>query len=156
MNAGDKDAPGVIAPPPLIYLGGLAVGFGLDTLFPIAILPETLQYLAGGVLIAASLALAIPMVMAFHKAGTHVDVRKPATALVTSGPFRLSRNPAYLGATLLYAGIAIAADSLWVLVLLVPVLMVMHAGVISREERYLERKFGEDYRRYKASVRRWM
>ena len=55
-----------------------------------------------------------------------------------------------------YAGISIAVDSLWMLALLVPTLAVIRAGVIGREERYLERKFGDEYQRYKASVRRWL
>ncbi|MCH7635332.1 MAG: isoprenylcysteine carboxylmethyltransferase family protein, partial [Proteobacteria bacterium] len=67
-----------------------------------------------------------------------------------------SRNPMYLALSLLYAGIGIAADGPWTLALLVPLLLVMHYGVIIREERYLERKFGDDYRRYKSTTRRWL
>ena len=75
---------------------------------------------------------------------------------MTGGPFRYSRNPLYLGLILLYAGIATAVDAVVVLVFLVPAVVVLYYGVIVREERYLERAFGEDYRSYKARVRRWL
>jgi protein-S-isoprenylcysteine O-methyltransferase Ste14 len=92
----------------------------------------------------------------FERAGTNHGTHKPATALVTGGLNRFSRNPIYISLSLIYAGIALLANSAWALVLLVPLLIVMHYGVIVREERYLEMKFGEDYRRYKAAVRRWL
>jgi protein-S-isoprenylcysteine O-methyltransferase Ste14 len=151
-----RDAPGVIAIPPLIYVGFLALGFAVDWLVPAAFLPDGVQYAAGLALIAAGAAIVVPVVRGFRGAGTNLDVRKPATALVTAGPFRFSRNPAYVALSLLHAGIAVMADNPWALGLLAPALLVMHFGVILREERYLERKFGAEYLRYKASVRRWL
>ena len=150
------DSPGVITIPPFIYLFFLAVGLVLDLLFPVALLSSAVQYTVGFVLIAASFAL-LPFVLGrFREAGTNLDVRKPTTAIISDGPYRFSRNPAYLSMTLLYIGIGIAADSIWILGLLLPTLVVMHYGVIAREERYLEAKFGEEYVRYKRSVRRWI
>ncbi len=90
------------------------------------------------------------------RAGTSIKPTVPTTALVTTGPFRFSRNPLYVSVTLFYLGIAIAARSLWALALLLVVLVVMQRGVIDREERYLERRFGADYLRYKERVRRWI
>ena len=156
MSEGAKDAPGVVALPPLIYAAGLLLGLALDSIFPIAVLPDTAQYVAGLVLIGAAIPIAVSVLRRFKRAGTNLDVRKPTTAIVTTGPFRYSRNPVYVALGLLYAGIGIAADSPWVLGLLIPVLVVMHFGVILREERYLERKFGADYLRYKHSIRRWL
>jgi protein-S-isoprenylcysteine O-methyltransferase Ste14 len=75
---------------------------------------------------------------------------------VGDDPYRLSRNPIYLAMTLLYGGIAIAVDSAWPLALLPPLLAVMRYGVIAREERYLDRKFGPQYRRYRDTTRRWL
>ncbi|MFI5210728.1 MAG: methyltransferase family protein, partial [Gemmatimonadales bacterium] len=69
---------------------------------------------------------------------------------------RFSRNPMYVGMTLLYLGIALWANSLWPLLLLPAVLVVMRRGVIAREEAYLERRFGDEYRSYRARVRRWL
>ncbi len=156
MSESAKDAPGVVAKPPLIYVAGLLLGLALDYVFPIAVLPNTVQYVAGFAMIGVSALLAASVLRRFKRAGTNIDVHKPTTAIVTEGPFRYSRNPAYVALSLLYAGIGIAADSLWVLGLLIPVLIIMRYGVIQREERYLERKFGEDYLRYKRAVRRWL
>ncbi len=92
----------------------------------------------------------------FRRHNTSFKPHEPSTALITEGPYRFSRNPMYLALSLLYAGIGIAADSPWTLALLVPLLIVLHYGVIIREERYLERKFADAYRRYKSSTRRWL
>jgi protein-S-isoprenylcysteine O-methyltransferase Ste14 len=81
---------------------------------------------------------------------------KPTTALVTEGPFRYSRNPIYLALTLLYVGVALLINALWILLLIVPVLLVIRYGVIAREEAYLTRKFGDTYRQYTARVQRWL
>ena len=89
-------------------------------------------------------------------AGTNIRPNLPAKAIVTSGPFRFSRNPLYCSLTLLYLGLSAFLNTWWSLILLVPLLLVMHVGVVRREERYLERKFGEEYRRYRSSVRRYL
>jgi protein-S-isoprenylcysteine O-methyltransferase Ste14 len=150
------DAPGVVAPPPLVYLTGLAAGFGLEALLPSASLPGALRWPLGGALLLGGLALARSFVAAFHRADTAVHPGRPTTAIVTSGPYRLTRNPGYLGMTLVYAGIAVLSGALWPFATLVPTLILVDRGVIAREERYLERKFGAEYLRYKAKVRRWL
>ncbi len=152
----EQDAPGVIAKPPFIYLGFLALGLGLDWLWPYPLLPEALRYTLGGALFALGIALALASIRRFKAAGTNFDTQKPSTAILTEGPYRVSRNPIYIGLTAVYAGIGIAADAPWVWLLLLPALVVMHYGVILREERYLERKFGREYLDYKARVRRWI
>jgi protein-S-isoprenylcysteine O-methyltransferase Ste14 len=152
----EQDAPGVIARAPFIYLGFLALGLGLDWLWPYPLLPEAVQYALGGALCALGLGVALASIRRFKAAGTNLDPLKPATAILTEGPYRWSRNPIYIGLTAAYAGIGIAVDAPWVWVLLPPTLVVMHYGVIAREERYLERKFGAEYLDYKASVRRWL
>jgi protein-S-isoprenylcysteine O-methyltransferase Ste14 len=91
----------------------------------------------------------------FQWKGTAVEPWKPTTAIVTTGPYRITRNPAYVGMALAYAGIAVMSDALWVLAPLPLVLLVIDRGVIAREERYLERKFGQEYLDYKDRVRRW-
>jgi protein-S-isoprenylcysteine O-methyltransferase Ste14 len=84
------------------------------------------------------------------------DPLRPTTAIVTSGPFRFSRNPLYLGLTLVYSGVTLLFDTWWGVLLLVPVMVVMHRGVVLREEQYLEATFGESYRRYLSTVRRYL
>ena|SRR5437870_323510 len=154
-DSAERDAPGVIAPPPLIYLAGLGIGFGLAALLPSASFPGWLAWSLGSILLLGGLVLAASFVRAFRRAGTPVNPGESATTLVTTGPYRLSRNPAYLGMALGYAGIAILSGALWALVPLVPTLLLIDRGVIRREERHLERKFGEEYLLYRARTRRW-
>jgi protein-S-isoprenylcysteine O-methyltransferase Ste14 len=150
------DTAGVVVPPPLVYLAGLAVGFGLEALLPGASLPAAIRWGAGGILVVAGAALLLSFNTLFHRKGTAVEPWKPTTAIVTTGPYRLTRNPAYLGMALVYVGIALLAAALWVLVPLPVVLAVIDRGVIAREERYLERRFGREYLDYRARVRRWL
>jgi protein-S-isoprenylcysteine O-methyltransferase Ste14 len=154
MNRGDTA--GVIAPPPLIFLGALVIGLVLSALVPVPILPRGLGYVLGAALIVTAASLSVWGVRVMRRAGTSERTSHPTTALVTSGPFWFSRNPLYISLTLCYVGIALIAQSLWSLLLLPVVLVVMHHGVIYREERYLERRFGADYVRYKTHVRRWI
>jgi protein-S-isoprenylcysteine O-methyltransferase Ste14 len=152
----ERDSAGVVAPPPFIYLGGLALGFVIEALLPGASVPGALRRVGGGVLLVAGLALLASFNTAFGRKGTAVEPWKPTTAIVTTGPYRLTRNPAYLGMALVYVGIALLAGALWALVPLPFVLIVIDRAVIAREERYLERKFGGEYLDYKAGVRRWI
>ena len=156
MPQSEKDAPNVVAIPPLIYAAFLAVGLVLDYLFPIPVLPDPIQYWLGFGIIIASGFIILFVLLEFRKAETQFDPRKPTTAIITTGPYRFSRNPSYVSLTMLYLGIAIAADSVWVLAGLIPTLVVTHYGVILREEEYLAEKFGEAYLQYKRSVRRWL
>ena len=150
------DTAGVIAPPPVIYLTSLVIGLVFRALVPTPFLPRGLAFMLGAIMIAIAVWLSVWGVRVMHRAGTSEKTSLPTTALVTTGPFRYSRNPLYVSLTLGYLGIAVAAQSLWALALLIVVLAVMLRGVIGREERYLERRFGEDYLRYKGRVRRWI
>jgi protein-S-isoprenylcysteine O-methyltransferase Ste14 len=151
-----RDAPGVVAPPPLVYLAGLLVGFALQRRLPAPRPRRALTAPVGGALLLTGVGLAACFVTAFRRAGTPVDARKAATALVTTGPYRRTRNPGYLSLALVYTGISLLAGALWPLVLLVPTLIVIDRGVIAREERYLEGKFGDEYLELKGRVRRWL
>ncbi|HTT08206.1 MAG TPA: isoprenylcysteine carboxylmethyltransferase family protein [Gammaproteobacteria bacterium] len=93
---------------------------------------------------------------AMDRAGTNVNPRQPTTAIVTGGPFRYSRNPLYLAITMILLGISFAIDTWWGVIVIVPVLLILHNGVVLREERYLEQKFGESYLQYKRTVRRYL
>ena len=150
------DHPDVIALPPVIYGAALGLGTVIHFMVPMQFLPERPAVWLGILLIVTSIPIVMSALGALARARTSFDVRKPTTAIVTDGAFRFSRNPMYLAATLLYLGIALVMNSVWVLVLIVPLMVVMQRGVVEREERYLERKFGEEYRRHKTQVRRWM
>lgn len=153
---------GVLIRPPRLYLGALLIAFIGDSIWPAAIplvgdsAAPVLRIGIGIALAAVGLAIAVLAMRGFQRAGTPVPTPQPTTALVTTGPYRYSRNPIYIGLTLLYAGIAIGADNPWALVLLVPVLLVMRYGVVAREEAYLVHKFGSGYESYRARVRRWL
>jgi protein-S-isoprenylcysteine O-methyltransferase Ste14 len=155
-SVGAPDRPGVLAPPPLLYGGGLVLGLLLEWAVPLPGLPGSVSWPLGAVLLVTGAALGAWFLSAFRRAGTPVDVRRPTTAIVSSGPFRFSRNPGYLSLTVMYLGIAILADALWPLAVLPGIVLVVQRTVIEREERYLERKFGDDYLRYKVRTRRWV
>ena len=110
----------------------------------------------GIVLSVLAVGIAIAGRRTMEAAGTNVNPMLPTTAIVTSGPFRFSRNPLYVALTLLFLGLTLAFDTWWGIVLLPLILVVMHYGVVVREERYLERKFGEPYRQYRSRVRRYL
>lgn len=150
------DTAGVIARPPLLYLGSLVAGGVFDLVFPATIPDHPLRLPVAALLVIAGAALLVTCALRFKAAGTNVPTNMPTTALVISGPYRFSRNPIYLALTLIYLGLAFGYGSAWPLVLLLPLLIVMRYGVIGREERYLEAKFGEAYRAYRSSVRRWI
>jgi protein-S-isoprenylcysteine O-methyltransferase Ste14 len=153
------DNPGVIAPPPAIALATVLLGLALDWLIPVYVLTVVFYFwtrvVIGVLLIAAGAALAVTGERSFRAAQTNVAPWRPALRLVTSGIFARVRNPMYLGLGLIVLGLGFALASDWTLVLLVPAALLLHYGVVRREERYLEDKFGEDYRRYKASAPRY-
>jgi protein-S-isoprenylcysteine O-methyltransferase Ste14 len=146
----------VILPPPLIYLGALLISFGLEAVTTGPSLPAAVAWSLGVLLAVAGGVLMGAFVWAFNRARTPIDPYAPSAALVTDGPYRLSRNPGYLGAMLTYAGLAIATNSLSALVPLLVAIVVIDRGVIAREERYLERRFGTRYADYRRRVRRWV
>jgi protein-S-isoprenylcysteine O-methyltransferase Ste14 len=150
------DRPGVLAPPPLLYGGGLVLGLLLEWVVPLPGLPGSVSWPLGAIVLVAGAALGAWFVSAFRRAGTPVDVRRPTTTIVTGGPFRFSRNPGYLSLTAMYVGITVLVDALWPLAVLPGIVLVVQRTVIEREERYLERKFGDDYLRYKVRTRRWI
>jgi protein-S-isoprenylcysteine O-methyltransferase Ste14 len=153
--AEERDTAGVIAFPPLIYGVPLAATLVADRLLCKKRLPPAFQVLSLG-FFAAAASVVVPSVTHFRKAGTAIDPYEPTTALIESGPFAHTRNPLYLGLTLTYIGIALAFRARLPLRALPLILAVMNSGVIRREERYLERKFGEKYGDYKQRVPRWL
>jgi len=146
-----SDHPSVIAPPPLIYVAAFVTGLLCRNL-----MPRVGSSVAGAAIATVGVVI---LGLAFNRmlrAGTHIDPSKPATALVTTGIYRFSRNPIYVAMTLLYFAAALSFRILPALVLLPIAIVVLHFGVIRHEEQYLESKFGEKYRNYRERVRRWI
>ena len=156
------DHPGVRLPPPVVLLGAILLGLGLDALWPAPLsamglaLPRALSIGLGALILLAGFGIALACFFQFKAAGTAIEPWKPSDALIGGGLYRRSRNPIYLGMLLVIIGVAFLANSLWHLALLLPVWAFLRFAVIAREERYLEDRFGEDYRRYRSSVRRWL
>jgi protein-S-isoprenylcysteine O-methyltransferase Ste14 len=154
-----NDNAGVIAPPPLIALAAVILGFVFDWLMPLFVLDTLLGFstrmVVGLVLLAAGIVLPVLAGRRFTKAGTYVNPYKPVRQVVTSGVYRYVRNPMYVGLMLMTAAIGIAFASDWTLLMIIPLALILRNGVVLREERYLEKKFGDEYRSYKASVPRW-
>jgi protein-S-isoprenylcysteine O-methyltransferase Ste14 len=154
-----RDIPGVIAPPPLIALTTFLLGLALDWFLPLFMLREIFSFwirvIIAAVLIALGMATGGFAWRGFVQAGTNVEPWKPALSLVTGGIFGVMRNPMYLGLMLLLCGLSVALASDWMIILLIPAALILHFGVVKREERYLEAKFGETYHAYMNEVPRY-
>jgi protein-S-isoprenylcysteine O-methyltransferase Ste14 len=152
----ERDNPGIRVPPPLIYVGPLILGLMLDRRRHVPFLPRGMARGLGLALLGGGAVLNAWFLRTIRKADVPIRTDKPVPRLTTEGPFRYSRNPSYLALAMIYAGIASVRNSLWAVLLLAPVVWVIGREVIGREERYLERAFGEEYLTYKGRVRRWV
>ena len=141
----ERDNAGVVAPPPLIYLGPLVLGLLLNRKFPAPFLSRRMARVLGLSLLSGGMLLGSWFFRTMRRADTPIDAREPVSRLVVEGPFRYSRNPGYLSLAMTYAGIAVLRNTLWAILLLPVVLFVIQRGVVEREERYLKRKFGEPF-----------
>ena len=152
----DASAVKPITKPPFLYLGFLAAGIILHFVMPLRIFGRFWVGLAIGVpLVLAGVLLVVWAVRTL--AASHVDPRfKPVGNIVSGGPYGYTRNPMYVAFTLIYAGIALVVNSFLPFLLLPILLVFLHYGVIRREERYLEERFGDEYRAYRHRVRRWL
>jgi protein-S-isoprenylcysteine O-methyltransferase Ste14 len=159
MTPSERDNPGVVALPPLIALATLAAGLVLDRLVPIgaanAMLPRSWRFTLAALLFLAACWIVFRAVRTFGRVGTPLDVRKAAVALAADDIYAKTRNPMYQSLGLLLLALAVGFASDWTALLLVPWALVMHFGVVLREEDYLEKKFGEEYRQYLRQVPRY-
>jgi protein-S-isoprenylcysteine O-methyltransferase Ste14 len=156
------DTPGVRVLPPLIYAGLFVLGYVLHRPVPLRLwgggagdVPARAR-LVGWALVGAGVLLAAGAAWLFRRAGTTPNPTRPTTALVLGGPYRFTRNPMYVGLGLCYLGATLLANTAWPLLLLPALIILVQRWVIVPEEAYLERKFGAEYRAYRARVRRWL
>jgi protein-S-isoprenylcysteine O-methyltransferase Ste14 len=163
--ADTADTANVIVRPPIAWALAVLAGLALNWLMPLPFLPAVVSagWLGAIVFVLALLLVAWAMLLlvawaitTMTRAGSNVPTNLPTTTIVEAGPYRFTRNPIYLGMVLGLIGLAIAFNSLWLLMTLALFALVIRYGVITREEAYLERKFGDVYRRYRARVRRWL
>jgi protein-S-isoprenylcysteine O-methyltransferase Ste14 len=151
------DRANVMIRPPVAWAAAVIAGLVLNWLSPLPFVPAGVPAgWLGAIVCAAALALFVWAIVTITRAGSNVPTTLPTTAIVDTGPYRFTRNPIYTGMMLALIGAAIAFDSLWLLLTLALFIAVIRYGVVAREEAYLERKFGDLYRRYRTRVRRWL
>src|SRR6266702_40189 len=152
----EPDRPHILVLPPILVggllLGGVSVHYWLWTVTPFPIVPARIL---GFVLFVSAGVLAHAAHNAMKRAGTNIFPTQPALALVSDGPFRPTRNPLYIAAAGVYLGVAFWVDGLAPFLLFPLVPLGLHWAVVLPEERYLEGKFGDAYRSYRATVPRW-
>jgi len=156
MSNDERDNPGIKIPPPLIYLLPLLLGLMLDRKAHLSYLPSGVVRIVGWPLIGCGALIGGWWSKTMRDADAPVRTDRPVPRLTTEGPFGYSRNPAFLSLAVIYAGIAALRNSLWAILFLPLVVYVIQREVIVREERYLERTFGEEYLVYKGRGRRWV
>ncbi|KPV49792.1 hypothetical protein SE17_30610 [Kouleothrix aurantiaca] len=156
VPAATSDNAGVRFPPPFLYVIVFGIALLLNWLVPLATLPLTFGRVAALALVLAGVLLMIWSNVLFRRAHTSLVPVKPSSALVTDGVYRLTRNPMYLGLLLVYLAAALWFSIIWALILAPLLVVAMQRMVIGKEERYLERRFGDEYRQYRAQVRRWI
>jgi len=151
------DTANVVIRPPIAWALAVLAGLALQWLVSLPFMPAAAPARwVGGTVFVLALALVAWAIATITRAGSNVPTNMPTTTIVQTGPYRFTRNPIYLGMFLGLVGVAIAFDSLWLLGTLVPFALIIRYGVVAREEAYLERKFDDAYRNYRARVRRWL
>ena len=156
MSEVNSDAPNVKIIPPLVYLAGMIVGLLVSIWLPTKVVSNPAAWIVGGFLILCGAVLAASAILKFKGVGTTVRPDRAASSLVIAGPYKITRNPMYLGLALVYLGIAIADQSIWALILFPIILVIIQHWAIEPEEAFLERRFGTDYSSYKSKIRRWL
>lgn len=158
MDDNEKDGAAVKIAPPLVYLGGVIIGVVLHPFvmaLPIGLSPELriATGVAGAVLGLVFMGGAIGL---FRRTGQDPKPWESTPEIVSTGVYRFTRNPMYVGMALLQIAIGVGLANWWIIILVPVVLVIVQATAVRHEEDYLERKFGDEYTRYKSSVRRWI
>jgi len=155
-NNGNGASTGIRIIPPLVYLVGCVCGLILEYLSPSIDLLLSWRLSFALPILFCSILVIVLTLKEFQSVATPFDVRKTASSLITGGPFRFSRNPGYVALTLLYLAFAVVAGSIWVLLFVIPILLVIDLRVVRKEEANLLLTFGDEYREYQSTVRRWV
>ena len=157
MTTDNNDNPGVIAFPPLILLVSAVISSLVHFfLVQVPIMNYRACLICGIVLVILAPTLALSALVTMKMAGTNVNPAKPALTIVRGGPFRFTRNPMYVALCLLQIALGFFLNDWITLLFVVPLALIMHYGVVLREESYLTAKFGEPYLELKREVRRWL
>jgi len=152
----EEDHPKIVALPPMVLLALVILGLVLHWLWPIHFIPRIWSVLSGSLILGLAITIFHLARKEFQEADTNINPLKHSSTIVTTGPFRFSRNPFYIGLLLFQLGLGLVLGNCWILIFTVPFFFLLHYGVVIPEEIYLEAKFGADYSSYKGSVRRWV
>ena len=158
MMESKKDNPGVHIPPPLLYVATflLAVLFQRLMQFDREFFYTTTSKIVGSFIVVVGLFFSFPALRQFLKTKNTLVTIKSASSLQTTGIYSVSRNPMYLSLLLMYTGLAFLIGNWWTIILLPLLFLVVQEYVIKHEEKYLGRRFGQEYLNYKLGVRRWL
>lgn len=146
-------APNRLPWPPILYGGWLLAGILLELAVPSDV---PLPRWSGWIVVFVGIAFDGAAILAMRRARTNILPHRGADRLLTTGPFSISRNPIYVGNTLLVCGLGVAFDSLWIVGAAFVAATLTHHLAILREEAHLEARFGEAFRAYRATVPRWI
>ncbi len=152
----DVDHAGVKVVPPLVYVGFFLIAWLVQQLIPLPKFPAMLRLSGGLLVIVAGVTLCVWSIGLFWRQHTSIVPIKPSVSLVVVGPYRVTRNPMYLGLLLTYLGTALLGQVVWAVILVPVVVVTVDRLVIQKEEQYLSRKFGGAYVEYQQRVRRWL
>jgi protein-S-isoprenylcysteine O-methyltransferase Ste14 len=156
LDAPSTDNAGVMIRPVRWYVGIWILTLLLTWLAPWPLLEHPVPVWIGALMRVGGIAFGLWGLYTMHKLKTNICPRKCTKSITAKGPFRISRNPVYFGFSFAMIGVVFVWNTAWGVLTLVPLLLVMHFGVVLREERYLEQKFGDEYREYCAKVRRYL
>ena len=152
-----NDVPDIMVLPPVLVGGMLLIGVLIHySLWTVSLLPTVLARVLGVVVFLSAGILAHFAQLAMKRVGTPVLPTQPTLALATDGPYRFSRNPLYIAAIGVYLGVTLWVNGLAPLLLMMPMTWLLHWGIVLREERYLQTKFGNAYQSYQMTVPRWL
>jgi protein-S-isoprenylcysteine O-methyltransferase Ste14 len=154
MNAEVEHAMAI--PAPVVFFGLLILGFILNWALPLAFIPKLPAEIAGIIIVVLGFLIGVSGIIVMRSAHTSPDPRKPTAALVEKGVFRYTRNPLYLSMFVLFVGIGVFMNVLWLILLFPLLFVVVERWAVKPEEFYLERTFGDAYLQYKKRVPRWI
>ncbi len=152
----DKKGAAVKFPPPLIMATVILFGYGLHWVKPLPINQAPALFMVGCGMILFALTIIAFTAISFFRARTHIEPWKPTSAIISTGIFRISRNPIYVGFCISTIGAGFILNSWWIVIAVIPLIWLLTIFVIRLEESYLLRKFGQEYRDYQQRVRRWL
>jgi len=150
------ERPNSVPWPPLLLFAGITMGAVLGAWLPVNFSMPGMLQIAGYVFLAVGIAFDFSAIWTMWRARTNILPHKPAGQLITGGPFRLSRNPIYLGNTIALAAMGFAFANLWYTLAAIVMAVLLDRLAIRREEAHLAARFGLAWQDYAVRTPRWL